>query len=75
MRKVSINELIEQFFLTKLSKIEKVGDSWSLTFKPGIMLTWSDVAWLRDNGWHIYGLIHSPTYLIVQITDRGPLAS
>lgn len=71
---IEIDKLIAKFFNIKLIKAEKIMDAWSLHFKPGIMLTWSDIAWLKENGWYIHGIIHNPEYLIVMITNKGALA-
>lgn len=71
---MEIDKIIEQFFNVKLLKTEKLDDSWSLTFKPGVMLTWSDIDWLKSKGWHIYGIVHSREHLIIQITTKGSLA-
>ena len=45
-------------------------DTWSLYFKHGSMLTWSDIAVLKEAGFEIYGVIDEADFFIIQLSNR-----
>ncbi len=71
---MNVEEIIKQFLHDKITKTEfremNHLKSWDLTFKKGIMLTWSDLNIFYTNGFKIYGVIDGKDGLIIQFTNK-----